>query len=91
MSSRPYGSSSISRYGIAHSGALNLLGSTTLAGSGLKPFDAALDPHDRFLYVIDAGAASISVLKVDGGTLAELAGSPVSIPGGGSPFGIVVD
>ena len=68
-----------------------MIGSTTLSGSGLRPFDAQLDPSDSFLYVVDAGVAKISVLANDGGTLTELSGSPVAIPGGGSPFGIVVD
>jgi 6-phosphogluconolactonase len=85
------GSSSVSSYGIAGGGALSLIGSTALSGTGLRPFDAALDPTDAFLYIVDAGAAKITVFGVDGGTLTELASSPVSIPGGGSPFGIVVD
>jgi hypothetical protein len=40
--------------------------------------------------VVDAGAAKISVFAIDGGSLTELASSPVSIPGGGAPFGMVV-
>jgi len=62
-----------------------------LSGSGLRPFDAALDPGDGYLYVVDAGVAKITVFAVDGGTLTELGTSPVPIPGGGAPFGIVVD
>jgi 6-phosphogluconolactonase len=85
------GSSSVSSYSIAASGALSLLGSTPLDGTGLRPFDAALDPADSYLYIVDAGAAKITVFAVDGGTLTELSSSPVAIPGGGSPFGIVVD
>jgi 6-phosphogluconolactonase len=83
---------SISRYSIAAGGALTLIGSTPFnSPSGLRPFDARLDPSGRFLYVVDAGAAKISAFAVDGGSLAELASSPFSIPGGGAPFGIVVD
>lgn len=85
------GSSSVSSYGIANNGSLSLVGSTALHGSGLRAFDAALDPSDSFLYVVDSGAAKLSVFAVIGGGLTELASSPVSIPGGGSPFGIVVD
>ena len=85
------GSSSISSYSISAGGGLGLIGSTTLSGSGLRPFDAQLDPSDSFLYVVDAGVAKLSVLANDGGTLTELSGSPVAIPGGGSPLGIVVD
>jgi 6-phosphogluconolactonase len=85
------GSSSVSSYGIASDGSLSLVGSTSLSGSGLRAFDAALDPADSFLYVVDSGVAKISVFAVSAGGLTELASSPVSIPGGGAPFGIVVD
>jgi len=40
------GSSSVSSYGIASDGSLSLVGSTSLSGSGLRAFDAALDPAD---------------------------------------------
>lgn len=86
------GSSSISSYRISRSGSLTLLGSTPFNDpTGLRPFDARLDPDGRFLYVVDAGAVAISVFAVSGGSLAELPSSPVSIPGGVAPFGIVVD
>ncbi len=58
---------------------------------GLRPFDARLDPNGSFLYVVDAGAAKVSAFAVDGGTLTELPSSPIGIPGGVAPFGIVVD
>ena len=85
------GSSTVSSYGISADGTLSLAGSTALTGTGLRPFDAALDPTDGFLYVVDAGAAKITVFAVDGTNLSELGSSPVAIPGGGTPFGIVVD
>ncbi len=85
------GSSSVSTYGIANDGALSLVGSTALSGTGLRAFDAALDPTDSFLYIVDSGVAKITVFGVSGGTLSELASSPVAIPGGGAPFGIVVN
>ncbi|TMC64414.1 MAG: lactonase family protein [Chloroflexi bacterium] len=83
---------SISRYSIAAGGALSLIGSTPFnSPSGLRPFDARLDPSGHFLYVVDAGAAKISAFAVDGGSLTELGSSPFAIPGGGAPFGIVVN
>jgi 6-phosphogluconolactonase (cycloisomerase 2 family) len=86
------GSSSISRYWIAPDGAMTLLGSTPFKDpTGLRPFDARLDPSGRYLYVVDAGAKAVSIFSVNGGNLTELASSPVSIPGGVAPFGIVVD
>jgi 6-phosphogluconolactonase len=84
------GSSSISRYAIAGNGSLSLLGSTTLTGTGLRPFDAQVDPSGSYLYIVDAGLAKISAFSIDGGTLTELSSSPIPIPGGGAPFGIVV-
>jgi 6-phosphogluconolactonase len=83
---------SISRYSVAGDGTLSLVGSTPFASpTGLRPFDAAVSPDGGFLYVVDAGAAKVSAFAVDGTSLTERAGSPVAIPGGGAPFGIVVD
>ena len=85
-------STSVSSYRIAHDGSLTLLGSTPLQSpSGLRPFDARLDPAGRYLYIVDAGARAISVLAVHGGELTELPSSPVPVPGGVAPFGIIVD
>jgi hypothetical protein len=82
---------SISRYEVAADGSLTLLGSTVFnQPTGLRPFDARLDPAGRFLYVVGAGRGTVSVFAVDGGNLTELPGSPVSLPGGATPFGVVV-
>jgi len=85
------GSGSISSYSINADGSLTLLGSTSFSGTGLRPFDARLDPSGSFLYVVDAGVAKVSAFAVDGGALTELATSPIAIPGGAAPFGIVVN
>jgi len=86
------GSSSISRYAIAANGTLTLAGSTGMATpAGLRPFDAAVSPDGAYLYVVDAGVARVSAFAVDGTSLTELAGSPIAIPGGAAPFGMVVD
>ena len=83
---------SISRYAVAGGGALSLVGSTSFSSpTGLKPFDAQVSPDGRYLYVVDASAAKISAFAVDGTSLTELGGSPVSIPGGAAPFGMIVD
>jgi 6-phosphogluconolactonase (cycloisomerase 2 family) len=85
-------SSSISRYSIAPDGTLSLLGSTPFKNpTGLRPFDARLDPTGSYLYVVDAGRDSVSAFAVDGGNLSELPSSPFSLPAGATPFGIVVD
>jgi len=85
------GSGSISRYGVAANGALTLAGSTALNGTGLRAFDATVSPDGGYLYVVDAGVAKVSAFSVDGTTITELGGSPVAIPGGAAPFGMVVD
>jgi 6-phosphogluconolactonase len=85
-------SGSISGYTVASDGMLGLVGSTAFNGpTGLRPFDAAVSPDGAFLYVVDAGAARVSAFAVDGTTVTEIAGSPIAIPGGGAPFGMVVD
>ena len=83
---------SVSRYAVASDGTLTLAGSTAFSNpTGLRPFDAQVSPDGKDLYVVDAGAAKISAFTVDGTSLTELRGSPFSIPGGGAPFGMVVD
>lgn len=84
-------SASISRYEISPGGRLGLLGSTALSGpSGLGPFDARLSPDGGTLWVVDNGTDEVSGLRVTGGSLSELPSSPVSLPAGAAPFGIVV-
>ena len=41
-------------------------------------------------YVVDAGLDAVSVFAVDDGALTELSASPVGLPAGATPFGIVV-
>jgi 6-phosphogluconolactonase (cycloisomerase 2 family) len=71
---------SVSTYQIMADGSLSLLGSTVFnQPTGLAPFDARLDPEGHNLYVIDPGRNAVSVFAVNGGTLTELASSPVSL------------
>ncbi|HWE62667.1 MAG TPA: beta-propeller fold lactonase family protein, partial [Chloroflexota bacterium] len=84
-------SGSISRYLIAWDGTLSLLGSTPLNGAATAhPTDLRLDPSGRYLYVVEAMAHAVGALAVDGGALTELSGSPVALPAGAAPFGLVV-
>ena len=85
------GTGSVSSYTVASDGTLGLVGSTALGGAApRKAFDAAVSPDGGNLYVVNAVGA-ISAFSVDGTTIAELSGSPVSTPAGSAPFGIVVD
>lgn len=52
--------------------------------------DLRLNPSGNYLYVVDTGAASVSAFQVRGGNLQELGTSPVALPSGAKPFGIVV-
>lgn len=82
---------SISRYRILPNGALSLLGSTVFNDpTGLRPFDARLDPSGKTLYVVDAGSAMVSAFDVANGNLTELDTSPFPLPAGATPFGLVV-
>lgn len=83
---------SISSYQILADGSLRLLGSTVFnQPTGLKPFDARLDPAGGHLYVVDPGLNMVSVFAVHGGSLTELTSSPVALPAKAAPFGIVVN
>lgn len=82
---------SISRYRILRDGSLSLTGSTVFNDpTGLRPFDARLDPSGNLLYVVDAGLDTVSAFAVHQGDLQELDSSPFALPTGATPFGIVV-
>src|SRR5205807_9016620 len=77
---------SISRFRIQNDGSLVLLGSTGFnEPTGLRPFDARLDPSGQTLYVVDAGRAKVSAFAVNGGSLKELEASPFALPTGATP------
>ena len=84
-------SGTISRFSIAPGGALTLLGSTPLRGTGgVGAVDARLSPDGRFLYVDESKTGAVAAFAVHGGNLAELPGSPTSLPAGAAPAGIAV-
>jgi 6-phosphogluconolactonase (cycloisomerase 2 family) len=86
------GSGSISRYSIARSGALTLLGSTPVkASGGVGAVDPRLSPGGRFLYVNESTLGAVGIFAVKGGNLTELASSPISLPAGATPAGIAVN
>ena len=87
---------SISRYSIAANGTLTLLSPVGTpfqdpSGQTVAPLDLRLDPSGSYLYVVDSHLDAVSVFAVTGGTLTELPSSPVALPSGATPFGIVVD
>ena len=85
------GSGSISRYSIASGGALTLLGSTPVkASGGVGAVDARLSPDGHTLYVDESKAGAVGAFAVSGGNLTELSSSPISLPTGATPAGIVV-
>lgn len=84
---------SISRYAIAASGTLRLLGSTPFSGSGtanLGPQDARLSPDGSTLWVVDSKSAQLSGFRAGHGKLTALPGR-TTLPKGSGPFGIVVN
>lgn len=83
------GSTTISSYAINADGSLSLLGSTPFNnGTGIRPFDARLDPSGRYLYVVDAALDAVSAFAVSGGSLQELTQSAFALPVGATPFGV---
>jgi 6-phosphogluconolactonase len=86
------GSGEISRYSIAPDGTLTLLGSTQVgATGGVGAVDARLSPDGRTLYVDESRIGKVGEFAVNGGSLTELAGSPVSLPAGATPAGLATN
>jgi 6-phosphogluconolactonase len=84
------GSTTISSYQILSDGSLSFASTTAFSsGTGIRPFDARLDPSGAHLYVVDAALDAVSGFAVSGGSLTELSGSPFALPAGATPFGIV--
>jgi len=84
------GSGEISRYDIAPNGTLTLLGSTPVGNTGgVGAVDARLSNDGRTLYVDESRIGAVGVFAVNGGNLTELPSSPVSLPAGATPAGIV--
>jgi 6-phosphogluconolactonase (cycloisomerase 2 family) len=77
-------SASVSRFRIARSGKLTLLGQTP-TGAGF-PADIALTPDGRYLYVlvpsVFEGASHIDAYRVDQGTLTHIGATPSNLPPG---------
>jgi len=83
------GSGSISRYAIAASGALTLLGSTQVSSqAGVGAVDARLSTDGRTLYVDESRVDALGVFAVDGGQLTEQ--TSVALPAGATPAGVAV-
>jgi 6-phosphogluconolactonase len=82
-------SASLSRYAISPDGSLTLLGSTPF-NNGAGAVDARLSPDGSTLSVTGGSAHVVSTFAVDGGNLTELSSSPVALPAGGAPTGLVV-
>src|SRR5580704_6139504 len=84
------GSGEISRYAIGPNGSLTLLGSTPVGNTGgVGAVDARLSNDGRTLYVDESRIGAVGVFAVNGGNLTELPSSPVSLPAGATPAGIV--
>ena len=83
-------SGEISRYAIAPNGSLTLLGSTPVSNTGgVGAVDARLSNDGRTLYVDESRLGAVGAFAVNGGNLTELPSSPVALPAGASPAGIV--
>jgi 6-phosphogluconolactonase len=86
------GSGEISRYSIAPDGTLTLLGSTPVGDTGgVGAVDARLSRDGRTLYVDESRIGKVGEFAVNGGSLTELAGSPVSLPAGATPAGVTTN
>jgi 6-phosphogluconolactonase (cycloisomerase 2 family) len=85
------GSGSISSYTIAPDGTLTLDTSTTVSNqTGVGAVDPGITPDGTVLYVNESRVDAVGEFAVQGGTLTQLAGSPVALPAGAHPAGIAV-
>ena len=83
-------SGQISRYAIAPNGSLTLLGDTPVSDSaGVGAVDASLSNDGRTLYANESRVGMVGTFAVNGGNLTKLPSSPVPIPAGATPGGIV--
>ncbi|MDX6357242.1 MAG: hypothetical protein QOH37_296 [Nocardioidaceae bacterium] len=82
-------SATISSFRINDDGSLVLLGNTAFT-NGMGAVDARLSPDGSTLSVTGGSGHVVSTFAVNGGQLTELASSPVALPAGSSPTGLVV-
>lgn len=82
-------SATISSFRINDDGSLVLLANTPFR-VGQGAVDARLSPDGSTLSVTGGSGHVVSTFAVDGGTLTELPDSPVALPAGSSPMGLVV-
>jgi hypothetical protein len=86
------GGGTISRYSIAGDGTLTLLGSTPVSVTGgVGAVDARLSPDGQTLFVNESRIGAVGAFAVNGGNLTELPGSPIALPAGATPAGLVVN
>jgi 6-phosphogluconolactonase len=83
------GSGNLSSYSIGRDGALTLFGTFAFT-NGAGAVDARLSPDGKTLSVTGGRGLVVSTFAVNGGTVTELPSSPVALPAGTAPTGIVV-
>jgi 6-phosphogluconolactonase len=85
------GSGEISSYQIAPNGSLTLVGNTVVSNSaGVGATDPSVSPDGRTLYVNESRVDTVGAFAINnGGTLTALPSSPVALPAGATPAGIV--
>ncbi len=82
-------SATVSSFRINDDGSLVLLANTPFT-NGAGAVDARLSPDGSTLSVTGGAGHVVSTFAVNGGQLTELASSPVALPAGSSPTGLVV-
>jgi 6-phosphogluconolactonase len=77
------GSGTVSRFAIDPSGTLTLLGATPVNDNGgVGGTDDAISPDGRNLYINETAAHGVAEMRINGGNLTELPGSPAALPAG---------
>jgi 6-phosphogluconolactonase (cycloisomerase 2 family) len=84
-------SGSISSYSINWNGSLTIMGELTVSGAApVKPTDLDFDPSGQVLYGLEGGLNALNMVRVHDGYLLEAPTSPIALPAGGAPSGLVV-
>lgn len=83
------GSANLTRYAIGRDGSLSVIGTTAFT-NGAGAVDARLSPDGKFLFVTGGRGQVVSGFAVNGGDVTELPTSPIALPTGTAPTGIVV-
>ncbi|HKW22079.1 MAG TPA: hypothetical protein VJO13_11925, partial [Ktedonobacterales bacterium] len=86
------GKGSVSAFHDGKNGVLTSIGGSPYADNQTAPCWVTITPNGQYAYTVDAGHATVSAFAVSAqGSLSEFVSSPIALPTGATPFGIIAD